>query len=140
LEPYDAEHMLDELHRAFTEAGLLSRERLRFFELCRPCSNAELRGEVARVEEHLGRVRAAARADPTIDAAGAARIAGALKELLTEDWEYEERRLLAGAVAYFVLRDDASDDLDHLSGIDDDARVVRTVSRALGRADLARRI
>ena len=132
--------MSDDLHRAFDEAGLPLAERLRFFELCEPRSGEELAADLARVEAHLGALRRAAEADPTVDLESAARIAAALGELLAERHGFEERRLIVGAIAYFVSRRDIADDLDDLGGIDDDARVVRAVCRALGREDLARRI
>jgi hypothetical protein len=53
-------------------------------------------------------------------------------------FDFYERRLLAGAVDYFALREDGADDVDHLRGFDDDARVVGAVCRALGREELVR--
>lgn len=132
--------MAGDLSQAFDEAGLPDGERLRFLELCEARSGEELRAEAARVDAHLGALRDAAAHDPTVDLSTAERIATALAQLTRAEWRFEERRLLAGAIAYFVLRDDSSDDLDDLRGIDDDARVVRAVCRALGREDLARQI
>jgi hypothetical protein len=132
--------MTGDLSRAFDEAGLPSGERLRFFDLCEARSREELHADVARIEAHLGALRSAAAHDPTVDLSTAEQIATALARLIRSDWRFEERRLLAGAVSYFVLRDDSSDDLDDLRGIDDDARVVRAVCRALGRDDLAQQI
>jgi hypothetical protein len=132
--------MADDLHRAFDDAGLPIAERLRFFELCEPRSQEELAADLGRAGAYVDALRRAAEGDPTVDIESAVRIAATLAELLAEQHGFEERRLLAGAISYFVSRRDVADDLDDLGGIDDDARVVRAVCRALGREDLARRI
>lgn len=117
-------------------------ERIRFLELCEPRSADDLASDGDRVTEHVVRVERLAAGDPTIDAPTARRIGDALLSLIAaaHRLEHAERRLLTGAIAYFTLAADGADDFGDLSGIDDDARVVRAVCRALGRHDLAARI
>jgi hypothetical protein len=130
----------DDLSRAIAEAGLPPDERLRFLELCSSRSAAELEADAARIEGYLHRLARAAADDPTVDVERAASIAAALLGLVADAsrFDFYERRLLAGAVDYFVLREDGSDDVAHLRGFDDDARVVGAVCRALGREELTR--
>lgn len=132
--------MYEDLSRAIGEADLPPDERLRFLELCSSRSAADLVADAARIEGYLYRLGRAAADDPTIDHERAAAIAAALLVLVADaaGFGFYERRLLAGAVDYFVLREDGSDDVVHLRGLDDDARVVRAVCRALGREELVR--
>jgi hypothetical protein len=52
-------------------------------------------------------------------------------------WSFVERRVLAGAVEYFVQTEDDDGDFASDHGLEDDARVVVAVCEALGRPDLA---
>ncbi len=54
---------------------------------------------------------------------------------LTDDSPESTRRLIQGAVRYFVLEDDADGDLDSILGLDDDTQVMNAVMDKLGRAD-----
>lgn len=114
-------------------------ERLHFLELCEPRPVDDLAADRSRISAYVRRVSRAAQADPTIDSDAAARVGLALEGLISDRHRlvFEERRLLAGAIEYFLLPGDDSDDYRDLYGLDDDARVVRTVCRALERPDLA---
>ena len=70
---------------------------------------------------------------------GRPRIAEVLVALLghADRWSFLERRVLAGAVEYFVQADDDDRDFASDHGLEDDARVVAAVCEALGRPDLA---
>jgi uncharacterized membrane protein YkvA (DUF1232 family) len=72
----------------------------------------------------------------------AEEIAAALIALLddAEQYSFVQRRVLAGAVEYFVQVADADGDFVSSHGLDDDARVVVAVCEALGRPDLAARL
>jgi hypothetical protein len=130
----------DELGRAIAEAGLQADERLRFLELCASRSADDLQADAVRIEGYLYRLGRAAADDPTIDVESASAIATALLALVADAarFGFYERRLLAGAVDYFVLSRDGADDVAELRGFDDDARVVGAVCRALGRGELIR--
>ena len=69
-------------------------------------------------------------------------IAEALVDLLgsAEERTFVERRVLAGAVEYFLRTDDTNADFGSDHGLEDDARVVIAVSDALGRSDLVSRL
>jgi len=54
---------------------------------------------------------------------------------LTDDSPESTRRLIQGAVQYFVLEDDADGDLDSILGLDDDTQVMNAVMDKLGRAE-----
>lgn len=132
--------MYDDLSRAIAEADLPPDERLRFLELCTSRAVADLRADAVRIEGYLYRLGRSAADDPTIDVERASAVAAALLALVgdADRFDFYERRLLAGAVDYFVLEQDGSNDVAHLRGLDDDARVVRAVCRALGREELVR--
>ena len=51
-----------------------------------------------------------------------------------------QRRVLAGAVEYFVQTEDDDSDFASDHGLEDDARVVVAVCEALGRPDLGDKI
>ena len=129
---------MQDLAAAFAEGVLGAEERLTFVARCRPAKADELAAQIDRVDTHLHLMRGAAESDPTVDVAGAEWIAAALTEMLSTapDLSFEERRLLMGAVEYFVLSRDRAHDHDGPAGLEDDNRVVRAVCRALGREDL----
>lgn len=97
--------------------------------LQQPLSPVEvLRGDL---EDYLARVEGT-QADPKVLQG---LIAGC-RALLDTEWDEESRRLVQGAVTYFLLEDDEEPDLDSVAGLDDDAEVFNAVARALGREDL----
>jgi len=125
--------------RAVAESVLPEDERLRFLELCRARPAEQLRADAARVEAHLRVIELGARTSPVLNLELAQSIAGALISLIAnaDHYTFQERRLLSGAIEYFVAKGDLTDDYAEPSGLDDDARVTRAVCRFLDRADLA---
>ncbi len=111
-------------------------EQRRFRRLCIETSESELEqmGEV--VDLHLVQIREAATA--TTDVETAELVAEAIRKLLsfTDQFDGSERAMVRGAVEYFILNDDASDDLDDALGFDDDARVLNSVLDRIGRSEL----
>ena len=134
--------MREDIGEALTNSSMSAAERLRLLEMCRPRSAEELLGDLARIDEHLGTLHRIAGSDPTIDLPLAERIADALRLLVADRHRltFEERRLLCGAISYFAMTADGSDDVRDLTGLDDDARIVRSVCAALGRSDIARTV
>jgi hypothetical protein len=126
-----------ELLRSTAEA-LSDDDRARFLSMCEARDSATLRRDATRIRDHLDTIERFAAEDPLVDLALARGIATALLELiLTADrLRFEERRLLAGAIEYFIATGDATDDYRALRGLDDDARIVRATCTALGRQDL----
>ncbi len=117
-------------------------ERLGFLELCEARSAEELLADRDRVEAHRRSIESAVGSGADIEGELADRIAHALGFLLTDAarWSFVERRVLAGAVEYFIQSDDADGDLRSDHGLEDDARVVAAVCDALDRNDLATRL
>jgi hypothetical protein len=73
-----------------------------------------------------------------VDPALAQALCGASNKLLgslNERSPESTRRLVQGAVRYFVLEDDADSDLDSILGLDDDALVMNAVMNKLGHPD-----
>lgn len=131
--------METDLSALVATSALPEAERLHFLDLCRGLSADELRAQRARILDHLNVIDIGARTDASLDTGLAQRIGGALKGLIDDatDWTFEQRRLLAGAIEYFVAVDDTADDYRALGGLEDDARVISAVCRALGRPEAA---
>ncbi|MDJ0960761.1 MAG: hypothetical protein QNJ88_08885 [Acidimicrobiia bacterium] len=131
--------METELLRTTAEA-LSEEDRDRFLALCEARDVATLRRDADRIAAHLNTITLFAAEDPLVDLTLAQRIAAALLELIVaaDRLTFEQRRLLAGAIEYFVETGDAADDYRGLSGLEDDARIVRAVCAAVARPDLAR--
>lgn len=131
----------EDIAAVVAEAALSPKERLGFLERCEAKTADELRRDATAVRSYVESLRIAAVDDPLLDLDLAERIGGALARLLAlaDRWSYQQRRLLAGAAAYFVSAADADDDVTSASGMVDDARVVRTVCEALDRGDIAQR-
>ena len=130
--------MESELLRRTAEA-LSDDDRAQFLDLCEARDAQSLRHDAARIRAHLGTIELFAADDPLVDVALARGVAATLLELvlLADRLNFEERRLLAGAIEYFVQTGDADDDYRALRGLEDDARITRAVCRALGRPELA---
>jgi len=111
-------------------------EQRRFRRLCLDTSPEELEQLGSVVELHLDLVRQ--NAGPHTDTDAATEVAGALTSLLQsgEQFDASERSLVRGAVEYFLLDEDASSDIDDVLGFDDDARVVNSVLKRVGKQDL----
>ena len=139
---YHARVSVDDVVRAVAESALSVDERLGFLELCEARSAEELLADRDRVEAHRRSIESAVESGADIEGELADRIARALGSLLTNAprWSFVERRVLAGAVEYFIQSDDADGDLRSDHGLEDDARVVAAVCDALGRNDLATRL
>lgn len=102
-----------------------------------PLPLGELRDEVAA---YLLRLEREAEVDDHIDLDTAEAIAESLRGLLdvvAQEGDDEAHRLVHAAVRYFVIEEDAEDDMASLIGFDDDAEVVSEVAEALDRPDLA---
>lgn len=130
---------VDDVVRAVAESALSVDERLGFLELCEARSVEELLADRARVEAHRRVIEAAVEDGTSLDGDLADRLAKVLVTLLghADRWSFLERRVLAGAVEYFVQTDDGDRDFASNHGLEDDARVVAAVCEALGRPDLA---
>ncbi len=115
-------------------------EQRRFRRLCIDTSPEELEQLAEMVGIHLEHVRA--NAGPNTDVETAELVAEASTKLLTFSREFDrrERAMIRGAVEYFILNDDASDDLEDVLGFDDDTRVLNSVLERIGRGDLKVRL
>lgn len=130
---------VDDIVRAVAESALSVEERLGFLDLCEARSAAELLADRDRVRAHLRVIEATVESGSALEGDLAEPITHTLVLLLNdaEDWSFVQRRVLAGAVEYFLHTDDADADFGSDHGLADDARVVAAVCEALGRADLA---
>lgn len=130
---------VDDVVRAVAESALSVEERLGFLELCEARSADELLADRARVEAHRRSIESAVEDGADLEDDLADRVARALTQLLGDArrWSYVERRVLAGAVEYFISSSDVDSDLRSDHGLEDDARVVAAVCEALGRTRLA---
>ena len=133
---------VEDLASAVAESALSPLERVRFLNLCEARSVDLLAADVDRVEAHVSLLRAAQSVNDMVDVDLGERIGHNLVELLrmADSLAYEERRLLAGAVEYFVLTGDSDNDMASPIGLVDDARVTNATAVALGREDLLIRI
>ena len=131
--------MIHDPAQAVAESVLPEDERLRFLELCRARPAAQLKEDAARVEAHLRIIELGARNSAVLNVDLARSIANTLIALIAnaDSYTFQERRLLSGAIEYFVAKGDLADDYAEPSGLDDDARVTRAVCRFLDRSDLA---
>ena len=129
---------IDDVVRAVAESALSVDERLGFLELCEARSVAELLADRERVEAHRRSIRSAVDNGTALEAELADRIADVLDALLSQSaqWSFVERRVLAGAVEYFVQSNDSDADFASNHGLEDDARVVAAVCVALGEGEL----
>jgi len=111
-------------------------EQQRFRRLCIETSAEDL-GQLGEVIElHLDQIKA--NAGSVTDVETAELVAQAACKVLTyaDQFNAQERAMVRGAIEYFLLNDDASDDLDDALGFDDDARVLNSVLDRIGRAEL----
>jgi hypothetical protein len=133
---------VDDVIKAVAEGALSVEERLGFLDLCEGRSPAALLADRERVRGHLRVIEIAAESGSALLDSRAEAVAETLIALLdhAREWSFVERRLLAGAVEYFVRTDDADDDFSSQHGLEDDARVVLAVADALGRRDLVNRL
>ncbi|MDH4276630.1 MAG: hypothetical protein OEZ14_13820 [Acidimicrobiia bacterium] len=115
-------------------------EQRRFRRLCIDTSAEELEQLTEVVGIHLDHVRT--NAGPSTDVETAVLVAEAATKLLafSRDFDRRDRALVRGAIEYFILNDDASDDLEDVLGFDDDARVFNSVLHRIGRAELKVRL
>ncbi len=132
----------DDIARAVAESALSVEERLGFLDLCEARSVDELLADRDRVRSHLRVIERAIEEGQALEGALAEPIAGSLIALLddADDWSFVQRRVLAGAVEYFLRTDDTSSDFASDHGLEDDARVVLAVGDALGRDDVVTRL
>jgi hypothetical protein len=107
-------------------------------ELTRPTSIGDLRQLQADIETHLDVLDGQRHRNEFIDVELARDVAKALVALTADADRLTDgqRALLRGAIDYFLLTDDADDDLTSPIGLEDDARVVNHVCDQLGRTDV----
>jgi len=101
-----------------------------------PLSFGELRDEVSF---YMHKVRGAADESEIVDIEMAEDISEAARALITYAaglGDEEAHLVVHAAVRYFVLEDDAEDDLESPIGFDDDAEVMNAVAIVLDRPDL----
>ncbi len=129
---------VDDIVRAVAESALSVEERLGFLDLCEARSVDDLLADRDRVRSYLRVIEKAVESGSALEIELAQPVADALIDLLgsAEERSFIERRVLAGAVEYFLRNDDTDADFASLHGLEDDARVVIAVSDALGRIDL----
>ncbi len=111
-------------------------EQRKFRRLCIDTSQEELVQLTDIIDLHLSQVRE--NAAPQTDLETAEMVANSLSTLIASQTPFEpsERLLIRGAVEYFLLRDDASGDLEDPVGFDDDVRVVNSVLDRIGKPEL----
>jgi hypothetical protein len=129
---------IDDIARAVAESALSVEERLGFLDLCEARSVAELLADRQRVRSYQRVIEHGVESGSALEEELAQPIADTLVALLetAADRSFVERRVLAGAVEYFLRTDDTDGDFGSDHGLTDDARVVLAVSDALGRQDL----
>ncbi len=127
-----------DLATAVADSALSPLERVRFLNLCEARSARMLAEDVDRVEGHLSLLEAATTVNQLLDIGLARAIGRALVGMLSiaDSLSFEQRRLLAGAVEYFVLTGDTDNDMASPVGLVDDARVTNATAEALQRPDL----
>ena len=130
---------VDDIARAVAESALSVEERLGFLDLCEARSVEELLADRDRVSSRLRTIEKGVEDGSLARGELAGPIARSLIDLLDEAAErsFVERRVLAGAVEYFLRTDDTEGDYTSNHGFEDDARVVIAVSDALGRNDIS---
>ena len=130
---------IDDVVRAVAESALSVEERLGFLELCEGREAEELLADRDRVRAHQRTIETAAESGTMLENELAGAIGTALIALLDDADRYSflERRVLAGAVEYFIQTDDVDEDYGSSHGLADDARVVAAVCEALGKPDQA---
>ena len=130
---------VDDVVRAVAESALSVDERLGFLELCEARSAEQLLADRERVEAHRRVIETAVENGTALEGDLADRLSSVLVTLLShaDGWSFVERRVLAGAVEYFIQTEDDDGDFASDHGLEDDARVVVAVCEALGRPDLA---
>jgi len=129
----------DDVVRAVAEAALSVEERLGFLDLCEARAADDLLADRGRVNSHRRVIATAVENGNALETELADHIADVLVALLdeAERWSFVQRRVLAGAVEYFIRTDDIDGDFASDHGLADDARVVSAVCEALGRQDLS---
>ena len=128
----------DDIARAVAESALSVEERLGFLDLCEGRSVEDLLADRDRVKAHLQVINTAVANGSALEGELAEPIAATLVTLLddAENLSFVQRRVLAGAVEYFLETDDTDEDFGSDHGLADDARVVAAVCDDLGRDDL----
>jgi len=110
----------------------------RFALLCDVVDGLALPGLIEDIQQHVLNVHKALEFNEFLDVGMAEKIAALLKKLLGEINKYPEskKKMIIGAVRYFVKSNDAQADLTSLLGFDDDVAVLNYVLVELGHADL----
>lgn len=105
----------------------------------RAVSAAELHALRSDLEHHLEVIDTRSFDFELLDVDLARRITHAFIELIdgAERFDADQRALLYAGIDYYVLTDDAENDLTSPIGLEDDAAVLNVVCARLGREDLS---
>jgi len=109
-----------------------------FEEMCEALPREEAWALAPAVRDHARAVRSAQKANEFLDADTAEQIASALIAILMDydSFKDDHKRLIIGAIRYFVTSQDAEADLTSILGFEDDALVLNYVLEIIGREDL----
>lgn len=105
-----------------------------FHTLCREIGVEQLDEVRTEIEKTITALRERVGEKPNLNLPMAEEIAARCFLLLDRypNSNPEERRLIVGAISYFVIDDDCADDDAFATGFDDDARVMNHVLERLG--------
>ena len=108
-----------------------------FHQLCREIAVEQVDEVRAEVERCLGMLREQAPEKPNLNLPLAEEIAARCFILLDRfaECDSEKRKLIMGAVSYFVVDGDGAEDDSFATGFDDDARVINYVLQQVGIED-----
>ena len=108
-----------------------------FRQLCREIPVDQVDAVRAEVERCIGTLRERAPERPNLNLPLAEEIAARCFVLLDRfpDYDVEKRKLVMGAVSYFVVDGDGAEDDSFATGFDDDARVMNYVLQQVGIED-----
>lgn len=108
-----------------------------FRQLCREIAVEQVDEVRSEVERCLGLLRERAPERPNLNLPLAEEIAARCFMLLDRfgDCDLEKRKLIMGAVSYFVVDGDGAEDDSFATGFDDDARVINYVLQQVGIED-----
>lgn len=123
---------------AMTQENLRTAVERELERLSKPTDWAQLQRLVARARSHAEMLDEESLSLPHIDYSLAQRVARVLQQLVEglDPNNADHRKVVAGAVHYFILEEDETSDLDE-GGLFDDALAVAIACEQVGRRDLA---
>lgn len=124
--------------RNMSHEGLRTAVEAELDRLSRPTGWAQLERLAARARSHAEMLDEESLSLPHIDYTLAQRVGHVLQQLVEsiDPDDSEQRRIVAGAIQYFILEEDETADLDE-GGLFDDALAVSIACERVGRTDLA---